>query len=197
MEGRVFDAQVVLSPIDSSRGKLLSQYVCARIIRIDDVDLGLFDWDRHNTLYYFIAERGRADLSALRRPGLAVAPDAIWISTAWNWRSPRGSSCIAVSAGQAAEGRAPQVRSLRAISRCWLSGLSPATPASSAIWSPTIATCIASMTARSTASATCTARPISARSALISTCPKGLLVKRCRWRCSTGRHAARAIGSWH
>jgi serine protease Do len=53
MEGRVFDAQVVLSPTDSPRGKLLSQYVCARIIRLDDVDLGLFDWDRHNTLYYF------------------------------------------------------------------------------------------------------------------------------------------------
>ncbi len=53
MEGRVFDAQVVLSPTDSSRGKLLSQYVRARIIRLDDVDLGLFDWDRHNTLYYF------------------------------------------------------------------------------------------------------------------------------------------------
>jgi hypothetical protein len=27
--------------------------VCARIVRLDDVDLGLFDWDRHNTLYYF------------------------------------------------------------------------------------------------------------------------------------------------
>jgi hypothetical protein len=53
MEGRVFDAQVVLSPTDSPRGKLLSQYVCARIIRLDTVDLGLFDWDRHNTLYYF------------------------------------------------------------------------------------------------------------------------------------------------
>jgi serine protease Do len=53
MEGRVFDAQVVLSPTDSSRGKLLSQYVCARIIRLDDVDLGFFDWDRHNTIYYF------------------------------------------------------------------------------------------------------------------------------------------------
>jgi hypothetical protein len=53
MEGRVFDAQVVLSPTDSPRGKLLSQYVCARITRLDDVDFGLFDWDRHNTLYYF------------------------------------------------------------------------------------------------------------------------------------------------
>lgn len=43
----------MLSPTESPRGKLLSQYVCARIVRLDDVDLGLFDWDRHNTLYYF------------------------------------------------------------------------------------------------------------------------------------------------
>ncbi len=25
----------------------------ARVIRLDDVDFGVFDWDRHNTLYYF------------------------------------------------------------------------------------------------------------------------------------------------
>jgi serine protease Do len=54
MAGRVFDAQVVLSPIDSPRGKLLSQYVCARITRMDDIDAGLFDRDWNNTLYYFI-----------------------------------------------------------------------------------------------------------------------------------------------
>ena len=30
------------------------QYVCVRIIRMDDVDLGLFDYDRNNALYYFI-----------------------------------------------------------------------------------------------------------------------------------------------
>ncbi len=44
----------MLSPKDSPRGKLLSQYVCARITRMDEVDLGLFDYDRNNTLYYFI-----------------------------------------------------------------------------------------------------------------------------------------------
>jgi hypothetical protein len=33
---------------------LLSQYVCARITRMDDVDIGLFEYDRNNTLYYFI-----------------------------------------------------------------------------------------------------------------------------------------------
>ncbi len=53
MAGRVFDAQVVLSPQDSPLGKLLRQYVCARITRMDNVDIGLFDYDRHNTLYYF------------------------------------------------------------------------------------------------------------------------------------------------
>jgi len=54
MAGRAFDAQVVLSPTDSPRGKLLSQYVCARITRMDDTDVGLFDRDWNNTLYYFM-----------------------------------------------------------------------------------------------------------------------------------------------
>jgi serine protease Do len=52
--GRTFDAQVVLSPKDSPRGKLLSQYVCARITRMDDIDIGLFDRDWNITIYYFI-----------------------------------------------------------------------------------------------------------------------------------------------
>jgi serine protease Do len=44
----------VLSPINTKRGKLLSQYVCVRITRMDDVDVALFERDWHNTLYYFI-----------------------------------------------------------------------------------------------------------------------------------------------
>jgi hypothetical protein len=44
----------VLSPPDSPLGKLLSQYVCVRIVRMDDVDVGLFDRDWYNTLYFFI-----------------------------------------------------------------------------------------------------------------------------------------------
>jgi hypothetical protein len=32
----------------------MSQYVCARITRMDDINIGLFDYDRNNTLYYFI-----------------------------------------------------------------------------------------------------------------------------------------------
>ncbi|MBL8233424.1 MAG: PDZ domain-containing protein [Bryobacterales bacterium] len=50
----MFDAQVVLSPRSSPRGQLLSQYVTVRIVRLDDVDLGLFDYDRYNTLYFFV-----------------------------------------------------------------------------------------------------------------------------------------------
>jgi hypothetical protein len=54
MEGRVFDAQVVLSPKDSPLGKVLSQYVCARIVRMDDVNIGLFDRDWNNAIYFFV-----------------------------------------------------------------------------------------------------------------------------------------------
>src|SRR3954471_2495728 len=54
MEGRIFDAQVVLSPNNSKRGQLLKNYVCVRITRMDDVDIALFERDWNNTLYYFI-----------------------------------------------------------------------------------------------------------------------------------------------
>ncbi len=54
MEGRTFDAQVVLSPKSSPRGNLMSKYVCVRITRMDDVDIALFDRDWINTLYFFI-----------------------------------------------------------------------------------------------------------------------------------------------
>jgi len=32
----------------------MSQYVLARVVRMDGIDIGLFDYDRHNPLYYFI-----------------------------------------------------------------------------------------------------------------------------------------------
>jgi serine protease Do len=54
MEGRVFDAQVVLSPKDSPLGKVMSQYVCVRVVRMDDVDIGLFDRDWNNAIYFFV-----------------------------------------------------------------------------------------------------------------------------------------------
>src|SRR3954452_20985570 len=54
MEGRIFDAQVVLSPKDSPLGKVLSDYVCVRVTRMDDVDVGLFDRDWNNAIYFFV-----------------------------------------------------------------------------------------------------------------------------------------------
>ncbi len=54
MEGRVFDAQVVLSPKDSPLGKVLNNYVCVRVVRMDDVDVGLFDRDWNNAIYFFV-----------------------------------------------------------------------------------------------------------------------------------------------
>ncbi len=54
MEGRVFDAQVVLSPKDSPLGKVMSEYVCVRVVRMDDVDVGLFDRDWNNAIYFFV-----------------------------------------------------------------------------------------------------------------------------------------------
>src|SRR4051794_11007337 len=54
MEARTFDAQVVLSPKNSKRGQLMQNYVCVRITRMDDVDIGLFERDWNNTIYYFM-----------------------------------------------------------------------------------------------------------------------------------------------
>ncbi len=50
----MFDAQVVHTAKSSPRGKLLTQYVTARIASMTNIDIGLFDYDRHNALYYFI-----------------------------------------------------------------------------------------------------------------------------------------------
>ena len=44
----------MLSPKDSPLGKQLSQYVCVRITRMDNVDIGLFDHDWNNAVYFFI-----------------------------------------------------------------------------------------------------------------------------------------------
>src|SRR4051795_11298720 len=54
MEGRIFDAQVVLSPKDSPLGKVMSEYVCVRVVRMDNVDVGLFDRDWNNAIYFFV-----------------------------------------------------------------------------------------------------------------------------------------------
>ena len=43
----------MLTEAGTRRGELLQQYVTARITRLDDVNLALFDYDRYNTLYFF------------------------------------------------------------------------------------------------------------------------------------------------
>lgn len=65
----------MLSPKSSPRGKLLTQYVLARITRMDDVDIGLFEYDRNNTLYFFFLN---ADEQVYMRYGGrdATSPDA-------------------------------------------------------------------------------------------------------------------------
>jgi hypothetical protein len=44
----------VLSPKDSPLGKVLSEYVWVRVVRMDDVDVGLFDRDWNNAIYFFV-----------------------------------------------------------------------------------------------------------------------------------------------
>jgi len=51
---RVFDARVTQTPVDSPRGQLLQQYVCARIISNTGMNIALFDRDWHNSVFYFI-----------------------------------------------------------------------------------------------------------------------------------------------
>jgi hypothetical protein len=54
VNGRTFDAQVVLTEKSSLRGELMTQYVCVRITSLRGVDLNLFQFDGHNALYYFM-----------------------------------------------------------------------------------------------------------------------------------------------
>jgi serine protease Do len=44
----------VLSPKSSPLGKFLKDYVLVRITRMDHVDVALFDYDRNNTIYFFL-----------------------------------------------------------------------------------------------------------------------------------------------
>lgn len=44
----------MLTKAGTKRGDLLKQYVTARIVRMDGIDIGLFDYDRYNTLYFFL-----------------------------------------------------------------------------------------------------------------------------------------------
>lgn len=44
----------MLTEEDTKRGRLLQQYVTARVTQMDGINLGLFDFDRYNTLYFFV-----------------------------------------------------------------------------------------------------------------------------------------------
>lgn len=44
----------MLTDENTKRGRLLQQYVTARITRMDRINIGLFDYDRYNTLYFFV-----------------------------------------------------------------------------------------------------------------------------------------------
>ena len=44
----------MLSPRDSQRGRLLERFVRARITRMNRIDVGLFDFDWHHSIYFFI-----------------------------------------------------------------------------------------------------------------------------------------------
>ncbi|MGJ8672180.1 Trx7/PDZ domain-containing (seleno)protein [Rubritalea sp.] len=54
VNGREFDAQVLYTAPNSDRGKLLDNYVRARVTTMTGVDIAHFDRDWHNSLYYFI-----------------------------------------------------------------------------------------------------------------------------------------------
>ena len=43
----------MLTEEDTKRGRLLQQYVTARITRLDRINIGLFEYDWYNTLYFF------------------------------------------------------------------------------------------------------------------------------------------------
>ena len=44
----------MLTEEGTKRGRLLQQYVTARVTRMDGINIALFDYDRYNTLYFFI-----------------------------------------------------------------------------------------------------------------------------------------------
>ena len=44
----------MLTEENTKRGRLLQRYVTARITRMDGINIGLFDFDRYNTLYFFV-----------------------------------------------------------------------------------------------------------------------------------------------
>src|SRR5215470_9991669 len=56
-----------------SETMLMQKFVLARIVAMDGIDIGLFDYDRHNALYFFILN---ADEQIYLRYGGRDAEDA-------------------------------------------------------------------------------------------------------------------------
>jgi serine protease Do len=54
INGRQFDARVVMTPRDSERGRLMEEYVCVRVASNSGMDIALFDRDWHNSIYFFV-----------------------------------------------------------------------------------------------------------------------------------------------
>ena len=44
----------MLTEEDTKRGRLLQQYVTARVTRLDGINIGLFEYDWYNTVYFFV-----------------------------------------------------------------------------------------------------------------------------------------------
>lgn len=45
----------MLSPPESKLGKLLQQYVCARVVSLKGIDIAQWEFDPHNAIYFFMA----------------------------------------------------------------------------------------------------------------------------------------------
>ena len=54
INGRQFDAKLVMTPTDSPRGELMDQYVCVRVTTNTGLNIALFDRDWHNSIYLFM-----------------------------------------------------------------------------------------------------------------------------------------------
>ena len=123
----------MLSPKDSPLGKQLSQYVCVRIIRMDDVDVGLFERDWNERIYFFVLN---ADEQIYMRYG---GRDAASADTYLNLDSLELALKQGLDLhqqylkGELHEDREASSRCSRARFRCWWSARSRRASASSAI----------------------------------------------------------------
>ena len=179
MEGRVFDAQVVLSPKDSPAGKQLLQYVCVRVTRMDNVDVALFDRDWNNAIYFFAIN---ADEQVYLRYGGRESEDPDTYNSLDSLEVALREGLVLHQRYLAGDFKPePRPKPLfPARFHCWSSAPSPADSASNATLSAISRIFSAIRTARSTSSRIYTARPISRLSASIWMCRRDWWSKRRR-----------------